>query len=271
MSDFCSAQRSAALAAKEVLLNYRLLIVLVCLFLINVFLDQVHTKVLPRLKAYQYLSPESCQDLSMRILQLILGPIIFIGGIVSLLYQASTGCNISEIYVYWIAGTIFVSVDLHEFVRRWPLRPTLLAHHVMSFVIAIAFLEFNILPPNKEKIISWATILFFTNLGLMWMVDFYHVVFRTSQNLKLIMNYRIVYLWLAPVRLTNIVLSALGAINCAIGGVWFGLVCLLLATAAYSYNSYTAIMFVFRFDCETYYTSHQEKWFAEELINIDEK
>jgi len=33
--------------------------------------------------------------------------------------------------------------------------------------------------------------------------------------------------------------------------------------SAYTYNSYAAITFVARFDCDAYYSSHQAQWFAE--------
>merc|ERR1711957_482920 len=72
------------------------------------------------------------------------------------------------------------------------------------------------------------------------------------------------YLWLAPGRIINIVLLMLGSIASAIGGVWFAFVCLLFMTLAYAYNSYKAIIFMVRFDCDRYYKSHQGKWLTKE-------
>jgi len=200
----------------------------------------------------------------MRALQLFLGPIFAICGIGFLLYQAVTDCNAAEIYVFFISGITLVTVDIHEFVRRWPLRAPLLVHHLMTFVLALAFIEFEILPPNEDKTISWTTTLFLTNIGIMWTVDFYHVVYRTSGNLSLIKKYRKVYMFLAPVRIVNIILLLLGSISSALEGVWFGFAALTFMTLAYAYNSYHAIMFVVNFNCESYYNAHQSKWLDEE-------
>eukprot|EP00588_Corethron_pennatum_P014881 CAMPEP_0194278770 /NCGR_PEP_ID=MMETSP0169-20130528/12084_1 /TAXON_ID=218684 /ORGANISM="Corethron pennatum, Strain L29A3" /LENGTH=315 /DNA_ID=CAMNT_0039023031 /DNA_START=53 /DNA_END=1000 /DNA_ORIENTATION=- len=264
MSASCSAVRLVSLSARDLWLEYRLLIAISALFFINLFLDYFQKKVIPRLAVYKHLEPEICQELSMRMLQLLLGPIVAISGLGFLLYQVLSGCNAAEIYVYFISGISFVAVDIHETVRRWPLRASLLAHHVMTFAIALAFVEFQVLPPNDEKIIAWTTTFFLTNIGLMWTVDFYHVIYRTSTNLPLIKMLRKTYLWFAPVRIINIVLLMLGSISSAIGGVWFAFVCLLFMTLAYAYNSYKAITFMVRFDCDRYYKSHQGRWLTKE-------
>lgn len=259
----CAAVREFNVAAKELFRQYSLLFTLFAMFIINVMLNTFQKKVIPRLAVYKHLTAEICEEMGMRMMQLVFGPIIFLSGIAFLLYYAITGCNSNEVYVFFIAGISLVSIDVHEFVRRWPLRAPLLAHHLMTFAIAIAFVEFDALPPNEEKLIDWTTVLFLTLIGMMWLIDFYHVVYRTSENLGLIIKLRKVYLFLAPVRCTNILLLALGTIQSALFGVWFGFGCLLFMCLAYAYNSYKAITFVWNFDCERYYNSHQKKYFAE--------
>lgn len=264
----CTAVREFNVAAKELWRQFSLLLVLFALFVINVILNSFQKKVIPRLAVYKHLQAEVCEEMGMRMMQLVFGPIIFLSGIGFLLYQAITGCNSNEIYTFYIAGFSLVTIDVHEFVRRWPLRAPLLAHHLMTFAIAIAFVEFDALPPNENKTIDWTTVLFLSLIGLMWTIDFYHVVYRTSENLDLIKKLRKVYLFLAPVRCTNILLLGLGSIQSALFGVWFGFSCLLFMTLAYAYNSYKAITFVMAFDCERYYNSHQKKWFAEPTVPV---
>jgi len=269
MSDSsCAAVHDFNVAVKELFRQFSLLVVLFALFVINVILHFFQKNVIPRLAVYKHLEPEICQEMGMRMMQLLFGPIIFLTGIGFLLYQAISGCNSNEIYVFCIAGLSLVAIDAHEFVRRWPLRAPLLAHHLMTFAIAIAFIEFDALPPNEDKTIDWTTVLFLTLIGLMWTIDFFHVVYRSSEDLNLIKKLRKIYLFLAPVRCTNILLLALGAVQSAIFGAWFGFGCLLFMTLAYAYNSYKAITFVLAFDCERYFNSHQKKWFAEPKVAV---
>jgi len=259
MSDSCSAIHSFSHSAKDAFLQHRLLITLTYLFFINLFLDHVQTQVLPRITVYKHLQAEACQEMCMRTLQLFVGPIIFLSGLGFLLYQAITGCSATEIYIFYISGISLVTIDIHEFVRRWPLRAPLFAHHIMTFVLALATVELQIFPSQ-----DWTNTLFLTNIGLMWTVDFYHVIYRTSGNLSLMKKLRKVYMFFAPVRIVNIVLLLLGSILSALEGGWSGFACLSLMTVAYTYNSYKAITFMMNFDCASYYNAHQGKWLNEE-------
>jgi len=263
MSDSsCAAVRDFNVAAKEAFRQFSLLVVLSAMIVINMLLDFFAKKVIPRFAVYKHLEAETCEELGMRMMQLLFGPIILLSGIGFMLYQAITGCNSNEVYVFFIAGLSLVAIDAHELIRRWPLRAPLLAHHLMTFAITIAFVEFDALPPNEDKTIDWTTVLFLTLIGCMWIVDFFHVVYRTSEDINLIKKLRKIYLFLAPVRCANTVLLALGGIQSAFFGVWFGFASLLFMALAYMYNSYKAITFVWAFDCERYYNSHQKKWFA---------
>ena len=259
MSDSCSAIHSFSHSAKDAFLQHRLLIVIIYLFFINLFLDHVQTQVLPRISIYKHLQAEACQEMCMRTLQLFIGPIIFLSGLGFLLYQAITGCSATEIYIFYISGIFLGTIDVHEFVRRWPLRAPLFAHHIMTFVLALATVEFQTFPSQ-----NWTNTLFLTNIGLMWTVDFYHVIYRTSGNLLLMKKLRKVYMFFAPVRIVNIVLLLLGSILSALEGVWFRFACLSLMNVAYTYNSYKAITFMINFDCARYYNAHQGKWLNEE-------
>jgi len=232
------------------------------MFLINAFLEHVQKNALPRLAAYKKLEAETCEELGMRMLQLVVGPFAAITGSGFLIYSASTGCNATEIYAYWLGGSAVIMVDVHEFIRRWPLRPYLLAHHIMAMALALGYVEFEVLPANDKKRFHWLTVLFVVNIGLNWTVDFFHFIFRTSESLTFIQKFRKVYLWHAPLRMATTILLLLGSIQAAIRGVWFGFALSFLTAAAYAYNAHRVIMFVYRFDCERYFNSHQGKWFS---------
>jgi len=264
----CSVEiKQIATRAGEIFRDYRYLIMIINLTFINVFLGHMEKQVVMRFAVYKHLKPETCQEIGMRMLQLVFGTINAVSGIGFLLYFLFSGCNIFNIYLFFIAGMTLVFTDLHEYVARWPLRPALLTHHLMTFVLALAIVEFEELPSNDEKELDWASALFLTNIGLMWVVDFYHVVYRTSTNLALIKKLRKIYLVAAVIRIMNIVLIAGGSYKAASYGSWFGSGCLLFMCLAYSFNSYKAIMFVARFDCDKYYAHHQALWFA----NLEDK
>lgn len=263
MELLCSDVRNVAINARQIYLQFRLLVALVFLLIINIFLERIQTKIIPRLAVYKHLQPETRQEIGMRVLQVVFGPIISISGYGFLLFQAISGCNAMEIYLFFIGGISLLMVDVHEFVRRWPLKPVLLFHHIMTFVLGLAFVEFQVLPSNDEKIISWSSIFFISNIGAMWTVDFFHVIYRVSNSLSVIKNARKIYLFLALVRIFNIILLAIGVVGNALQGGWFGSFCLLSMALAYTYNSLKAITFVKNFDCKRYYDSHQATWFEE--------
>jgi hypothetical protein len=270
MSDNCSAVDDASVSARELWIEYRFLVLLFWMFLINVFLEHVQKNALPRLAAYKKMEAEICEELGMRLLQLLVGPFTAITGIGFLLYSASTGCNANEIYAYWLGGMAVIMVDVHEFIRRWPLRPHLLAHHIMTIAIALGYVEFEVLPASDEKRFHWGTVLFLVNIGLNWTVDFFHFVFRTSESLTFIQKFRKVFLWHAPIRMATTILLLLASIQTAIWGAWFGFALSFLMAAAYAYNTHRVVMFVYRFDCERYFNSHQGKWFSEQELSREQ-
>jgi hypothetical protein len=118
----CEAVRIVAFNAKEYATDYRLTIIIVCFGLINVLSQHVQTRVVAKFSAYEHLSPEANEELSVRCLQLGFGVLIGVTGYSFLLYNATTGCNANEIYLFFFGGMWLVALDAHEFVRRWPLR-----------------------------------------------------------------------------------------------------------------------------------------------------
>jgi hypothetical protein len=105
MSD-CEAVRDVAFNAKEYATDNRLTIILFCFGLIK-------TRVVAKFSAYQHLSPEANEELSVRCLQLGFGALIGATGYSFLLYNATTGCNANEIFLFSLAASGW-----------WPLTPT---------------------------------------------------------------------------------------------------------------------------------------------------
>jgi hypothetical protein len=256
----CEAVRDVAFNAKEYATDYRLTIILFCFGLINILSKHVQTRVVAKFSAYEHLSPEANEELSVRCLQLGFGALIGVTGYSFLLYNATTGCNANEIYLFFIGGMWLVALDAHEFVRRWPLRVPVLAHHLTVFLVGLAFLEWNVLPPEEDDPVHWTIVLLISNIGLVWTTDFFHVVYRTSSSLTIIENFRVVYLYLAVIRLVNVGLFGALAARSARANSYLGLTTTALLGLAYIYNTYRAVIFVKNFQCAKYFMAHQVEW-----------
>ena len=103
-NDSCAAVRDFNVAAKALLCQYSLLFCIIAMFIINVLLNTFQKHVIPRLAVYKHLTAEICEEIGMRMLQLVFGPIVFLSGMGFLLYYAITGCNSNEVYVFYIGG-----------------------------------------------------------------------------------------------------------------------------------------------------------------------
>jgi hypothetical protein len=262
MSD-CAAVRAVALNAKEFGKDYRLTILLLCFGCINVLSQLVQTRVVARFSSYEHLPPAVNEELGVRCLQLGFGVFIGLTGYSFLLYHAITGCNANEIYIFFFGGTWLVSFDAHEFVRRWPLRVPVLAHHLTVFLVGLAFLEWNLLPPEEDDPVHWTVVLLLSNIGLICVTDFFHVVFRTSSSLALIERFRVGYLYLSVFRLVNMGHFGVIAARAALAESYIALAMTALLGMAYVYNTYKAVTFVKNFQCEPYFMAHQVKWSLE--------
>jgi hypothetical protein len=264
----CSAVREFSLAAFEFGIEYRLLLVLVYVTGINVLLRHMQTRVVPRLHVYQHLAPEVTEELAVRCMQLCFSPIIATGYLF-LAFSAATGCDASEIYLLFIGGGLLNAADLHEWVRRWPLRSALLAHHVMVFGITLCFTDFRVLPAVRGQPVDIATIILICNIGLCWATDFFHVIFRASSSLPIIERARRVYLCLSIIRLSNIGLLVASSVRAGLAQSWVGMAFAILMNLAYIHNTQRALRFVWGFDCAKYFNSHQAKWALEEAAHIE--
>jgi hypothetical protein len=49
-----------------------------------------------------------------------------------------------------------------------------LAHHLTVFLVGLAFLEWNVLPPEEDDPVHWTVVLLIANIGLVWTTDFFH-------------------------------------------------------------------------------------------------
>jgi hypothetical protein len=130
----------------------------------------------------------------------------------------------------------------------------------------LAYLEWHLLPPAEEDdpVHHWIIILLLSNIGLFWVTDLFHVVYRASSSLTLIKRWHVVYLYLTVlVPLANVGLFV-GAMvtRAALAESHLGLTKTTLLGMAYIYNTYKAVTFVKNFQREPYFMAHQViiKW-----------
>uniref|UniRef100_A0A0G4HBN6 Uncharacterized protein n=1 Tax=Chromera velia CCMP2878 TaxID=1169474 RepID=A0A0G4HBN6_9ALVE len=256
----CSATRELSLSVKSFVVDIRLTAILFLLTLINISLHYLQTRLVPSFSASSRFPPEVNEEVAVRILQLVIGTMITLAGIALLLYQAISGCNANEFFVFVFGGLPLLSLDVHEYVRRWPLRAALLGHHLTVFIMGLVYIEFELLPKNKDAPVNWTTVAALTCIGIGWISDFFHVVFRASTSLRLIESFRIVYLCLASFRVAFVALAISITVRQGLDEAWIGVVGTSLLTAAFVYNTYKAITFVLRFDCGKCFLAHQAKW-----------
>ena len=256
----CARVREVSLSAKYLMIDYRLVFLLVYITVINILAHTIRTKIVARLPHMEKFPMATRDDLTYRHLQLLLGPIIALAGYAALLFNASTGCNASEIWFFWIGGAILTCMDLHEYVCRWPLPTPILVHHLLVFGITLCFFDLQALPAEKDAPIDWLTVMVVSNIGMCWMSDGFHIAYRTWSSLPHIEMARKVWLSVALVRVLNIGLLIAGAVRAGYGGSWLGVIVTGFMALGYAWNSLRAIVFVGLFDCGKYWESHQCKW-----------
>lgn len=258
----CEAVRDISLDAKQFFIRYRVSAILVGLTVVNLLLQYINANVITKFSAHKHYSPDTNKMMGVRFLQLLFGLIVGLSGYGMLLFNAITGCNASELYLFYFGGVLLLFLDLHEYVRSWPLRAPILGHHLMVFFFGLAIIEYDLIPdpthPNLE--ISLATMLLIANIGLMWIADFFHVVFRVSTKLPMIKRCRKIYLLSAVIRPITLGLMVYSAVEAFVGGSIAAAIPSITLSLAYAYNLFKAIQFVYNFNCESYFATHQDQW-----------
>lgn len=248
--------RTLAQNAQGLFMDYRTIFLVGYITVMNVVLQLMQRSV-SRCKAAEHLGPDVIQQLVYRCGQLFFSPLLLLG-YVTLMFNAATGCDISEMYIYYIAS-LLPFFDLHEYIRCWPLSTPVLGHHIGTFGIAFSFMDLGVFPAPGRPI-SPFTVAFISNLGFCWAADFFHIIYRLNTNIDVIKRARKVYFYLAPFRLANIGLILSSAIRFALFQHWVGMVFPVLMGVAYAHNTYQAITFVWQFNVDKYFETHQAKW-----------
>mmetsp|Transcript_23265 Transcript_23265/g.54139 ORF Transcript_23265/g.54139 Transcript_23265/m.54139 type:complete len:302 (-) Transcript_23265:195-1100(-) len=259
MQEMCTTQMGTSQEALDFFLDHRAAFLLVTVTALNLGFDYIEKRVLPRFQAYKHMPPRTITDMTIRFMQLILGTWVGLSGYGFVAYSLITQCNVDVIFIFYVGGMWLFSMDLHEYIRHWPLRAPVLGHHVMVFFVMLVLLEFGG-AANELDSGNILTLIMISNIGLMWVTDFYHVIYRVARHLDTIHRFRRAYLAAAVVRIATIgIFIGQSLVGFSRGnlaaGVVFALMCL-----AYVYNTYCAILFVWRFDVEKYFTSHQATW-----------
>ena len=121
---------------------------------------------------------------------------------------------------------------------------------------------------TENSTMGWPVVLLFANTTLLWMTDFFHAMYRQSTNLQFIKNCRIAYLCLASLRICNSVLLIFSTIQAAVSGSILAVALIGGLGVGYTYTSLLkCVQFVYRFDCESYYKTHQEVWYSSDKVD----
>ena len=153
-----------------------------------------------------------------------------------------------------------VLVDTVELVQRWPLPPPLLIHHLAVIALGIGIADWAVIPPKPTDPMPWQLVLLLSNMGTIWISDYFHAVYRTSGNLNFIKVFKIFYGILSVVRLVSFFQFIWFAVGFASDGNFGGLVLACLVALAFGYNATKAVLFVYNLDVDRYYKEHQAGW-----------
>lgn len=258
--DRCSAIRAVALYSKNLFIDYRLSFAFGYAHVLVALIHHIKTKTTKRqFKAYPYLSPQTVEQLGTRLIQLVLGVLLALAGYSFLLFHWYTGCNASEIFVIYF-GTALAVFDFMEILLQWPLPPALLMHHLAVEMLAVAIGDWRMIPSHPDAEMPWQLVLLLSNIGTIWISDFFHAIYRTHDSLAFIKGFKCFYMILASVRLLSFLqFVAFGfcfyednrPASCA-------LTCFV--ALAYGYIAARAVLFVYKLDCDKYYKEHQAVW-----------
>jgi len=255
-ASWCDDAHTAAFNAKAFFIDHRVIFIMGYCSVLNMLIERFQ-RFLFGYEAVSHLAPEVNRQLAYRCGQLLISPFLVLGYVI-LIFNAATGCDISELYVFYMASWL-CCFDIHEYIRCWPLSKPVLGHHIMAFAIGICFTDLQVFPaPGKP--IDQVTLVFLANIGVCWASDFFHVVYRISDNIHVIKRARKIYFCLLPFRLVNIPLLLASAVRSGLDHNWVGMVFPALMNIAYTYNTYNAIRFVCLFKIEQYFATHQAQW-----------
>mmetsp|Transcript_9570 Transcript_9570/g.10625 ORF Transcript_9570/g.10625 Transcript_9570/m.10625 type:complete len:346 (-) Transcript_9570:170-1207(-) len=257
MNNTCPALQDWSVDATAIFVNYRITIAIFVFLIINLLSSYLKDVRLPKYEAFSKMSDKDTEMLTVRTMQLVFGVFISVTGYTCALVDLISGCNfLLKPWAFWVGGGILTLFDFHEFGTRWPLSSHVLVHHIAVFTIALFYTEFSVL--NE---IQFTTVIFIANIGLCWVTDYAHVIFRTSQRLTYIIRARKAYLILSPpIRILNIFLLCGSIVFAIIAKNWLLFGVNLFMELAYIYNTYKALLFVIHFDCKKYYNTHQKIW-----------
>lgn len=252
----CAAARELALAGKAVFLDHRLTVVIGIICVFNAAI-QLITPLVKAHPAYEHVDEETKAATPVRLVQSLIGPLQLLAFPV-LIYEAASGCDVSELFIYW--GASWVSTfDLYDFIRRWPLRPTLAAHHIVTVSVGVALLDWRLWPANGHSF-HRAFVAFFGCLGVQWITDAFSTVFRFSLSLGTIRRWRYAYLASGFARLAGAVLLLVWGIHGVMVGASGAATVSLILCVAYSFEQLRSVLWVYNFDARRFYDKHQATW-----------
>lgn len=173
-ADSCDAVRTVSSDARRLFLEYRLAIVGAYCVLINLLAD-IARRQCARLPMWPHVSEAHRFEMPTRIVRcLIIGPLLLLA-FPTLVFNATTGCDASEIFFFWV-GSLVPVFDLHELIRAWPLRPSLALHHIATLTYCLFFTDFQVMPPPTgiDALLIW----FFGLMSFQWTSDIFYGMFR---------------------------------------------------------------------------------------------
>lgn len=239
------------------IVDYRMTLLLIIVTTINVSLEAIRRHVLPRLNFVERFSEDVKSELGVRLLQLVFGALFCIFGYGCVFVEVVTGCESSKLFLFcmaWIMG-----LDFHEYIRRWPLKAPVLGHHLMVFFLALTFAEYG---SELDGFRGLLTAIVISNICLLWVTDYFHVVFRTSKTATSIRRARTLYLALASLRVCCCLVFAAAVLYNASTSAWLYMVSNMLLGTAYAYNMVKAVSFVWHFEVDAYFATHQALWLS---------
>jgi hypothetical protein len=264
----CDVARESGLIARDFFLDHRLAFLLLYISLINVG-TQLLDQWARRLPMHAFLDDEQKFATPTRLMQSCLSPLFLLGYVV-LIINAGTGCNVSELFIFYVApwAPFF---DLHEIVRRWPLRSSLAVHHYATLGMCIAIVDLRVIPSATDRDAPFSPffVAFFGGLGLQWGTDVFSSVFRLSTSVAKIRFARQCYMLSAVPRLANSGCLLLLGIDSGRGGNWFGMCFATAMSCSHAFEQQRSLRWVYHFDVEKYFAKHQAVHLGLETKELD--
>uniref|UniRef100_A0A7S2HGZ6 TLC domain-containing protein n=1 Tax=Alexandrium andersonii TaxID=327968 RepID=A0A7S2HGZ6_9DINO len=262
----CSSVDISVRQAVSFVLDRRLTYLLILMTLTNLLFSAVDARVLPKLGIRSDLHEKRKHEFGVRLVQLIAGLLLSVSGYGFVLFYLLTGCCANEVYLFYF-GSCMLALDLHEWIRRWPLRLHVLGHHIAVFFLCLSMVEFDGYDNRMAVERSTLITMLVSNVSITWVTDIFHVVFKLSKRPRTIKRARLAFLVLAIFRLANVgILFTLAGYNFA-KQAWPHAGVSTFFGFAYSYVTYKATSFVWWFDADAYVARHCEDPMPEVVAN----